>query len=55
MNNKQFLTELSGRCQLPAESAARQVQNLIGVMEELWKNGDAVTGTVTVTRRSAME
>ena len=43
MNNKQFLTELSGRCQLPAESAARQVQNLIGVMEELWKNGDAVS------------
>ena len=43
MNNKQFLTELSGRCQMSAEQAAHQVQTLIGVMENLWQNGDSVS------------
>jgi len=43
MNNKQFLTELSGRCQMSAEQAVRQAQNLIGVMENLWQNGDSVS------------
>jgi len=43
MNNKQFLTELSGKCQMSAESAAQQVQTLIGVMENLWQNGDSVS------------
>ncbi len=43
MNNKQFLTELSGRCQMSADSAARQVENLIGVMEKLWQDGDSVS------------
>ena len=41
MNNKQFLTELSGKCQMSAESAAEQIQTLIGVMENVWKNGDS--------------
>lgn len=43
MNNKQFLTELSGKCQMSAESTAQQVQTLIGVMEELWSKGDSVS------------
>lgn len=43
MNNKQFLTELSGRSQMSAEQAAQQAQNLIGVMENLWQNGDSVS------------
>ena len=43
MNHKQFLTELSDRCQMSAEQAARQAQNLIGVMENLWQNGDSVS------------
>ncbi len=43
MNNKQFLTELSGKCQMSADSAARQVENLIGVMEKLWQDGDSVS------------
>ena len=43
MNNKQFLTELSGGCQMSADSAARQVENLIGVMEKLWQDGDSVS------------
>ena len=43
MNNKQFLTELSGRCQMSADSAARQVEHLIGVMEKLWQDGDSVS------------
>ena len=43
MNNKQFLTELSGKCQLSADEAARQVETLIGVMENLWQNGDSVS------------
>ena len=43
MNNKQFLTELSGKCQMSAEQAAGQVQALIGVMENLWQNGDSVS------------
>lgn len=43
MNNKQFLTELSGKSQMSAESAAEQVQTLIGVMEKLWQNGDSVS------------
>ena len=43
MNNKQFLTELSGKCQMSAESAAEQIQTLIGVMENVWKNGDSVS------------
>ena len=43
MNNKQFLTELSGKCQMSAEQAAEQIQTLIGVMENLWQNGDSVS------------
>jgi len=43
MNNKQFLTELSGKCQMSAESAAQQVQTLIEVMEDLWSKGDSVS------------
>ena len=43
MNNKQFLTELSGKSQMSAESAAEQIQTLIGVMENLWQNGDSVS------------
>ena len=43
MNNKQFLTELSGKCQMSAEQAAEQVQSLIGVMEKLWQDGDSVS------------
>ena len=43
MNNKKFLTELSGKCQMSAEQAAQQIQTLIGVMENLWQNGDSVS------------
>ena len=43
MNNKQFLTELSGKCQMSAEQAAEQIQTLIEVMENLWQNGDSVS------------
>ena len=43
MNNKQFLTELSGKCQMSAEQAAEQIQTLIGVMENLWQNGDSAS------------
>lgn len=43
MNNKQFLTELSGRCQLSVQATADQVGALIEVMEKLWQNGDSVS------------
>ena len=43
MNNKQFLTELSGKCKLSSEQTGRQVQALIGVMENLWHEGDSVS------------
>lgn len=43
MNNKQFLTELSDRCQMSAEQAALQARNLIAVMENLWQDGDSVS------------
>ena len=43
MNNKQFLTELSGKCGMPAEQAAQQTQALIEVMENLWQDGDSVS------------
>ena len=43
MNNKQFLTELSGKYQMSPEMTTGQVQTLIGVMENLWKNGDSVS------------
>lgn len=43
MNNKQFLTELSGKCQMSADTAVSQVQTLLEVMENLWQNGDSVS------------
>ena len=43
MNNKQFLAELSGKCQISPEMATRQTETLIGVMENLWNNGDSVS------------
>lgn len=43
MNNKQFLTELSGKSRMSAEQAEQQVQALVGVMESLWQNGDSVS------------
>ena len=43
MNNKEFLTELSGKCQMSPEVAAGHVQTLIGVMENLWNSGDSVS------------
>ena len=43
MNNKEFLTELSGKCQMSPEVAAGHVQTLIGVMENLWNRGDSVS------------
>ena len=43
MNNKQFLTELSGKCGMTAEQAAQQTQALIEVMENLWQDGDSVS------------
>lgn len=43
MNNKQFLTELSDRCQMSAEQTALQARNLIAVMENLWQDGDSVS------------
>ena len=43
MNNKQFLTELSGKCKLSSEQTERQVQALVGVMENLWHEGDSVS------------
>lgn len=43
MNNKQFLTELSGKCQMSPEKTANQVKALIEVMENLWSNGDSIS------------
>jgi len=43
MNNKQFLTGLSGKCKLSSEQTEQQVQALIGVMENLWHEGDSVS------------
>ena len=43
MNNKQYLTELAGKCQLTPEKTASQGQALIEVMENLWSNGDSVS------------
>lgn len=43
MNNKQFLNELSDKCQIGAEQAATQVEQLIGVMEKIWQDGDSVS------------
>ena len=43
MNNKQFLTELSGKCQMSAEQAAEKVQTLMEVLEKIWQDGDSVS------------
>lgn len=43
MNNKQFLSELSDKCQMGADKAAGQVEALIGVMEKIWQDGDSVS------------
>ncbi len=43
MNNKQFLNELSDKCQIGADQAAVQVENLLGVMEKIWQDGDSVS------------
>lgn len=43
MNNKQFLAELSGKCDMTPDEAAGHVQTLVQVMEELWQNGDSVS------------
>lgn len=43
MNNKQFLNELSEKCQMGADQAAGQMDVLLGVMEEFWQDGDSVS------------
>ena len=43
MNNKQFLSELSDKCQMGADQSARQVEVLLGVMEKIWQDGDSVS------------
>ena len=43
MNNKQFLNELSDKCQIGADQAAVQVEKLLGVMEKIWQDGDSVS------------
>ncbi|MBQ0095605.1 MAG: HU family DNA-binding protein [Bacteroidaceae bacterium] len=43
MNNKQFLTELSGKCQMTQENAAGMVQTLVEVMDKVWQNGDTIS------------
>ena len=43
MNNKQFLNELSDKCQIGSEQAAGQVEALLGVMEKIWQDGDSVS------------
>lgn len=43
MNNKQFLNELSDKCQIGAEQVAVQVEKLLGVMENIWQEGDSVS------------
>ena len=43
MNNKQFLSELSDKCQMGGEQTARQVDVLLGVMEKIWQDGDSVS------------
>lgn len=43
MNNKQFLNELSEKCQLGADQTAGHVNELLGVMEKIWQDGDSVS------------
>ena len=43
MNNKQFLTELSGRSGLSLPEAGKMADELIGVMKGIWTEGDSVS------------
>lgn len=43
MNNKQFLSELSEKCQIGPDQTAGQVDALIEVMEQIWQEGDSVS------------
>ncbi len=43
MNNKHFLTQLSGKCSIDENKAAEQVQTLINVLRQIWHEGDAVS------------
>ncbi|MBP5645994.1 MAG: HU family DNA-binding protein [Bacteroidaceae bacterium] len=45
MNNKQFLTELSGRSGLTLPDAGKMADDLIGVMKGIWQEGDSVSLT----------
>ncbi|MBO7416386.1 MAG: HU family DNA-binding protein [Bacteroidaceae bacterium] len=43
MNNKQFLTELSGRSGLTLPDTGKRADDLIGVMKGIWQEGDSVS------------
>ena len=43
MNNKQFLTELSGRSGLSLSEAGKMADELIGVMKGIWTEGDSMS------------
>lgn len=42
MNNKQFLAELSKRCNLSVTETEKNTEALINVMESIWHDGDSV-------------
>lgn len=42
MNNKQFLAELSKRCNLSVTETEKNAEALINVMESIWHDGDSV-------------
>ncbi|MCQ2083342.1 MAG: HU family DNA-binding protein [Bacteroidaceae bacterium] len=43
MNNKQFLTQLSGKCSIDDSQASEHVQTLVKVLQQIWHDGDAVS------------
>lgn len=43
MNNRQFLTQLSGKCSIDEKQASEHVQTLIEVLQQVWHEGDAVS------------
>jgi len=43
MNNRQFVQELAEKCQMDEIQTSKTVQNLIKVMETIWREGDSVS------------
>lgn len=43
MNNREFITALSGSCGISAQEAEERTDRLLSVMKKLWVDGDAIS------------